>query len=118
MKIFRFFAVIMLILTLSSCTPVIKTPMDEIRLNSWSASLNGRKRAELRFSEDRAVFNILNKNNKSYIKINGTAFMDGNNLVIFDENDKESYVFSLKLKENILTLGYDGGKLRLKRDTK
>ena len=92
--------------------------MDEIRLNSWSASLNGGKTAELKFSEDRALFNILNKNNKPYVKINGTAFMDKDSLVIFDENDKESYVFSLKLKENILTLGYDGGKLRLKRDKK
>ena len=78
MKIIRFLAVLTLVFTLCSCTRAIKNSSDEIRLNSWSARLYGKSVASLEFSGDEASFIILDKNNKTELKISGTAFIDKN----------------------------------------
>ncbi len=115
MKIIRFLAVLALVFTLCSCTRAIKNSSDEIRLNSWSARLYGKSVASLKFSGDEASFIILDKNNKTELKISGTAFIDKNRIMIFEKDSKENYIFGYKLKDNILSLRYDGGKINLHR---
>lgn len=100
---------------MTSCTQAIKNSADEIRLSSWRAELKSGGAAELDFDEDDAKFIILNSKNKTVSEIKGKAFFDKKRLIVFDEKDKQSYVFSCKLKNNKLTLFYEGGKLILKR---
>ena len=105
MRIVRIFAVFSLVFIMTSCARVIENTPDEIRLNKWTAALSG----------DNADFIIRNKNNKQDLNISGTAFMDEKRLIVFDKSDSGNYVFTYSLKDDILTLEYDGGKIKLKR---
>lgn len=115
MRIVRIFAVFTLVFIMTSCARVIENTPDEIRLNKWTAALNGGGKVTLDFSGDSADFIIRNKNNKQDLNISGTAFMDKKRLIVFDKSDSGNYVFTYSLKDDILTLEYDGGKIKLKR---
>ncbi len=115
MRIFRFLPVFMLIIIISSCTPVVKNTADEIRRNVWSAELKSGECVTLDFKEDDALFKILSKNKKTVLKIKGLCIIDKKKMMIFDSTDKENYVFDYKLKDDKLKLFYDSGELTLVR---
>ncbi|MCH5303322.1 MAG: hypothetical protein J1E41_00540 [Ruminococcus sp.] len=100
---------------MSSCTQVVKNTADEIRLNTWSARLKSESMVTLKFKEDIASFKVTSSDKKPDLKLSGLCIIDSKNIMIFDDSDNQNYVFSYKLKENKLILGYNSVKLTLKR---
>lgn len=115
MRFIKLLSAVFIALTMSSCTQVIFNNSDEIRLNSWSAAQKGGNYVSLKFVEDNAEFKILSENKKPKLTIKGLCLIDKNNIMIFDNSDKQSYTFSYTLKDNKLKLRYDNGELTLKR---
>ena len=116
MRILKFFTAFILIIIMSSCTQIIKNTADEIRLNKWKAKLKSGSIVTLKFKEDSADFNISSKDKKSDVKLCGLCVIDSENIMIFDDNDNQNYVFSYKVKDNKLVLNYDEGEMVLKRE--
>lgn len=117
MKICKYIAIISLfffVFTLCSCTRVIKTPADEIRLNGWSCEFKDKSSFSLGFMGDDALIIILNSNKKEIFKIYGKAFIDKKRIVVFDEGGN-NYVFKYNLKGSVLSLKYNGGEISLKK---
>lgn len=110
--------VFMLIFMCSSCTPTIENSADEIRLNKWSYTTKYDKVVTLRFTGDKAVFKIDSSDSQACVKLKGLCVIDSDKIAIYNESDKENYIFTYKLKGNKLKLKYLGGKIILTRQNK
>jgi len=98
-----------------SCTQVVVNSADEIRLNKWSVSTEFDKEVTLEFKGDKGIFKVESEDKKSCVTLSGLCIIDADKIAIFNESDKENYIFSYKIRGNKLNLSYSEGKLTLLR---
>lgn len=100
----------------SSCTQTVENVYDEIKLNSWNLTTDYGKKVTLTFEDDVAFFKIQSEEKATDVQIKGLCVIDNEYITIFDQNDKESYMFKYKLKNNKLTLSYYDNKITLTKN--
>lgn len=103
-----------IILLMTSCTQVTVNNSDEIRMNKWTSMTENGNTASLTFKEDIAEFKVRN-NNKELFRLKGLCVIDSKRLLIYNQSDSEPYFFEYIIKNNNLTLKYDGGSIKLTR---
>ena len=101
---------------MTSCAQTVSNTADEIRMNKWSAKLKSGSRVSLSIDDDFGTFRVNSKDKDARVKLSGLCVIDSDSIVLIDSKDKQSYKFSYKLHNNKLKLGYNGGKITLKRD--
>lgn len=116
MKKFLILLAFAAVMTLCSCSETVKNEADEIRLNSWRASLAGNRSVSLSFEGDTGCFQISSKEKSDSVTLKGLTLFDKNSFALFDREDKMTYRFNYSLKENKLRLSCDYGALTLKRN--
>ncbi len=117
-KVKRLFTLLCVVLTLffASCSEVVSTPIDEIRLNSWHLKTDYGSNISLSFNDDISEFKVITNNNEANVTVKGLCVIDDEHIVIFDQTDNQTYIFSYKLSGNQLILGYENGEIVLQRN--
>lgn len=109
---------IVILLVFSSCTQIPENTADEIRFHNWALSTKYDKKVILKFNGDKAIFKVKSKDKAANVTLRGLCIIDKNKIAIYNEYDKENYIFTYKLKLNKLTLVHSGGKITLTRINK
>jgi len=105
--------IIMTIFT--SCTQVVLSAADEVRLNTWTTELDNGYSVKLSFDEDTAIFKMKNTEADEATVIKGLCVFDEMRFLIYNQNENEPYVFDYKIKNNTLILKYEENSLVLTR---
>lgn len=101
------------VILLSSCSEVVSTPEDEVRLNRWRARLKNGSTLSLCFKDDVGTLKIEGKKLKT--KLSGLSFVDNDSIIITDSELNRTFLFKYRLKNNKMSLKYSGGKIFLKK---
>ena len=115
-RFFCMLSIVIIVVFTAACSPVVSNTADEIRYNSWSASLRSGSKVSLTFSGDNAVFEVKSSDKGARVKLSGLCVMDSENLAIIDSDDNDMYKFTYSLSRNKLRLKYNGATLNLTRN--
>lgn len=107
---------IIIMLFLTSCTQVVKSPADEVRMNRWSTELGSGSVVTLSFKDDTGELIIDGKGNAPKTSIKGLAVIDNSLIMLYDKAEREPYYFKYKIKNNTLILKYNKDSIVLTRN--
>ena len=107
---------VMLLFFSTSCTQTVENSADEIRMNKWCLTTKYDNEVTLNFLDDIGIFQVKSTDKRACVKLKGLCIIDKDKISIYNEADKENYIFKYKLKSNKLMLSYMGGKITLLRD--
>ena len=105
-----------MLLIFTSCSRVIETSNDEIKMNKWIMKDGNYNIVTLYFKDDVGIFKVKSSQNHLNVKLKGLSIIDNEKISILNESDNKNYIFKYKLKGNILKMWYMDGKIILYRE--
>ncbi|MBQ3265565.1 MAG: hypothetical protein IJH07_07285 [Ruminococcus sp.] len=109
--LFRMAVLAAVVMTLVSCTRIISSPADELRMYSWRGEAENGSTAALTFDDTDGSFVI--ENDDSSLTLSGLCFADDEKIIICDDESGQNYTFAYRLYGDRVELTYDGSTLTL-----
>lgn len=96
---------------LTSCTQVLNSPADEIRLYGWQSETNNGSEASLCFDGSVCRFDFAG--GETSFTLEGQCFLTDDRLIISDDASGQNYSFGYRLYGDRAELSYNGSVLSL-----
>lgn len=110
-KFFILMSLTLAVLLLTSCTQVISSPSDEIRMFRWHGEYENGNAADLSFSDNDAVLSLTLSDHTT--EFSGLCVTTDDRLIICDKTDGSNYAFGYRLFGDRVELSYNGAVLTL-----
>ncbi len=111
----KFFVPFLLIavMLLSSCTQIINSAADELRMFSWEGTADNGNTASLLFCDNKASLSL--QTHDGLLRIHGLCLVDDEKLMICDEGSGMNYSFGYTLYGDRVELTATNGTLTLNK---
>ena len=112
-KFLRFFLLIAAVMCLASCTRVLNSPADELRLYAWEYESDNGSCVSLQFDDTNAYLTI--ENDTDSLTLSGLCIATDDRLTICDDDSGLHYSFCYQLYGDRVELSVNGGVLSLEK---